>query len=114
MTSTPSGASDSAITLPEILFVPDLSRLTGKSITTLRTFVQQPSRYGHLIPQPVRRFPNSRRLYWLAEDVQRWMENSSIVSAVARRPRGRPTKREAQERARLAASLSEEGTGAVQ
>ncbi|MCK2128201.1 helix-turn-helix transcriptional regulator [Thauera chlorobenzoica] len=81
-----------------ILFTEQLSALIGKSPTTIRTFATS-SKYRHLIPRPFK-LPGSRRLCWYEKDVLDWIESTRPVEPPPqRRPRGRPTKREAQVRA---------------
>lgn len=95
--------------LPQSIFVKDLSRLTGKTEHTIRTYARYP-KYAHLIPQPVRRFPGSNRLYWLVEDVMAWVSSTTpAYPPPPRRPRGRPTKREVQARARWKSEESNAG-----
>lgn len=80
--------------LPDILRIEDLSRLTGKAATTIRTCATN-RKYAHLIPRPFK-FPNSRRLCWHKEDVLMWMEQIATVqpSREPRVRRGPPTKSE--------------------
>ena len=84
-----------------ILFIEQVAVLIGKSQTTIRTFATS-SKYKHLIPPPFK-MPGSRRLCWYETDVLAWIKATQPTEPPpARRPRGRPTKREQQVRARWA------------
>lgn len=75
-----------------VLFTGDLSRMLGKSVTTIRTFATS-SKYSHLIPRPFK-LPGSRRLCWYERDVLAWIESTKPAEPPPpRRPRGRPTSR---------------------
>lgn len=85
------------------IFIEELALLIGKSVTTIRTCSSNP-KYHHLIPRP-HKLPNSRRLSWTVEEVQKWMNSSRPAEPPpARRPRGRPTKAEQLSRSRWANS----------
>ena len=93
------------IPLPDgrVLFTEDLSRMLGKSVTTIRTFATS-SKYSHLIPRPFK-MPGSRRLCWYERDVLAWIESTKPAEPPPpRRPRGRPTKAEQIARQRWAAT----------
>lgn len=86
-----------------VLFTEDLSRMLGKSVTTIRTFATS-SKYSHLIPRPFK-MPGSRRLCWYERDVLAWIEPTKPAEPPPpRRPRGRPTKAEQIARQRWAAT----------
>lgn len=99
LSGTPVNGDPRSTSLPvRILFTEQLSALIGKSPTTIRTFATS-SKYQHLIPRPFK-LPGSRRLCWYEKDVLDWIESTRPVEPPPpRRPRGRPTKREAQVRA---------------
>ena len=87
-----------------ILFIEQVAVLIGKSPTTIRTFATS-SKYKHLIPAPFK-MPGSRRLCWYEKDVLDWIKATRPAEPPpARRPRGRPTKREQQARAQRASSV---------
>ena len=94
---------DSPSTPVRVLFTEDLSRMLGKSVTTIRTFATS-SKYSHLIPRPFK-MPGSRRLCWYERDVLAWIESTKPAEPPPpRRPRGRPTKAEQIARQRWAAT----------
>lgn len=74
-----------------LLFVEELSKLIGKTATTIRTCASN-DKYRHLIPQPFK-LPHSRRLCWYEHDVLAWIESQRpSMPPPKKRPRGRPTK----------------------
>lgn len=88
-----------------IIFVEQLSKLIGKTETTIRTCATN-QKYTHLIPKPFK-LPGSRRLCWYEHDVLAWIEsNRPAEPPPVKRPRGRPTKVEQLSRQRWAANLS--------
>ncbi|AMV08683.1 helix-turn-helix transcriptional regulator [Xanthomonas citri] len=86
-----------------ILFIEDLSKLIGKTPTSIRTFATN-KKYKHLIPRPFK-LPHSRRLCWYEHEVLEWIDSTQPASPPPpRRSPGRPTKREQIERQRWANS----------
>jgi len=83
-----------------VLFIEQLATIIGKTPTTIRTCATNP-KYLHLIPRPWK-MPNSRRLCWYEHEVMEWVESQRPAPlAPLRRARGRPTKLEQIQRARL-------------
>lgn len=84
--------------MKSLLTVEQLSLLLHKSVTTIRSDVVR----NPLSLPPICRLPNTKRLLWRAEDVERWLAEhvAGMHTAAAfdqrqqRRRRGRPTKAE--------------------
>lgn len=86
--------SDSSVSvIPKLLFSEDLSRLSNRSISTIRHYTGNAKQFGHLLP-PWFKLPGSRRLAWLESDVLAWIVAGQTCVVKAKRRRGRPTKAE--------------------
>lgn len=85
-----SQANSSPSTLPRLLFIEDISRLSGITETTIRSYTGNRERWGHLLP-PWFKLPGGRRLVWRESDVLAWIEAGRAAAEQPRRP-GRPKK----------------------
>lgn len=79
--------------IPRLLFIEDLARITGLSVTSIRCYTGNAEKFGHLIPKWFK-FPGARRLVWLEDDVRTFITNARGAAQVKVRRRGRPTKSE--------------------
>lgn len=90
----PSELLKKLIGLPEVLKIEDVSRLIGKTPTTIR-WAATNEKAAHLIPRPFK-LPHSRRLCWHRDEVLAWMAQATPVRPNTNRKvrPGPPTKRE--------------------
>jgi predicted DNA-binding transcriptional regulator AlpA len=88
--------------LPQLLFSEDISRITGLSITTIRHYTGNATKFGHLLPQWFK-LPGARRLAWLPGTVSEWIQAGQAAAPQPKRRRGRPTKAEQVARERASA-----------
>lgn len=86
-------SNSSVSAIPKLLFSEDLSRLSNRSISTIRHYTGNAKQFGHLLP-PWFKLPGSRRLAWLETDVIAWIAAGQTGAVKEKRRRGRPTKAE--------------------